>query len=87
LLSYIEFPLALPSILAAIRSGFTLSIVGALVAEFVAGGDQGLGALILIAKNQYNTPFMYATLVVLAALAALYYGSTWLLVKLAAAIY
>jgi NitT/TauT family transport system permease protein len=87
LLSHIEFPLALPSILAAVRSGFTLSIVGALVAEFVAGGDQGLGALILIAKNQYNTPFMYATLVVLAVLAALYYGSTWLLVKLAEAVY
>jgi NitT/TauT family transport system permease protein len=87
LLAHVEFPLALPAILAAIRSGFTLSIVGALVGEVVSGGDSGLGSLVVLAKNQYNTPFMFATLVVLAALAALYYAATWLLVKLAEVIY
>jgi NitT/TauT family transport system permease protein len=87
LLAHVEFPLALPALLAAVRSGFTLSIVGALVGEVVSGGDSGLGSLVLLAKNQYNTPFMFATLVVLAALAALYYGGTWLLVKLAEVIY
>lgn len=87
MLAHIEFPLALPAILAAIRTGFTLSITGALVGEFVGGGDQGLGALVLIAKNQYNTPLMFSTLIVLGTLAAVYYGSTWLLIKLADAIY
>ncbi|HEY7418967.1 MAG TPA: ABC transporter permease [Ktedonobacteraceae bacterium] len=87
MLAHIEFPLALPAILAAVRTCFTLSITGALVGEFVGGGDQGLGALILIAKNQYNMPLMFATLVVLGVLAAAYYGSTWLLIKLANAIY
>jgi putative riboflavin transport system permease protein len=87
LLAHVEFPLALPAILAAIRSGFTLSIVGALVGEVVSGGDSGLGSLVVLAKNQYNTPFMFATLVVLAALAALYYGVTWFLVKLAEVVY
>lgn len=87
LLVSIEFPLALPAILAAICTGLTLSITGALVGEFVSGGDLGLGALVQIAKTQYNTPFMFATLVVLGALAALYYGVSWLLVKLAEAIY
>jgi NitT/TauT family transport system permease protein len=87
MLAHIEFPLALPAILAAIRTCFTLSITGALVGEFVAGGDQGLGALVLIAKNQYNTPLMFSTLIVLAVLAAVYYGATWLLVKLADAVY
>lgn len=86
LIAHIEFPLALPAILAAIRTGFTLSIVGALVAEFV-GGSQGLGALVLMAKNQFNTPFMFATVLVLAGLAALYYGITWLLTKVAEAVY
>lgn len=86
LLAHIEFPLALPSLLAAVRTGFTLSIVGALVGEFV-GGDQGLGALVLMAKNQFNTPFMFATVLVLAALAALYYCMTWALSKVAEAIY
>ncbi len=87
LLIHVEFPLALPAILAAIRTGFTLSIVGALVGEIVSGGDQGLGSLVMLAKNQYNTPFMFATLVVLAALAAFYYSATWLLVKTAEWIY
>lgn len=87
LLAYIEFPLALPALLAAVRTGFTLSIVGALVAEFVGNGDQGLGGLVALAKNQYNTPFMFSTLVVLALLAFCYYSATWLLVKLAERIY
>ncbi len=87
LIAHIEFPLALPAILAAIRTGFTLSIVGALVGEFVGGGSSGLGTLVLMAKNQFNTPFMFATILVLAALAALYYGITWLLTKVAEAVY
>ncbi len=87
MLANIEFPLALPALIAGVRTGFTLSITGALVGEFVQGGDQGLGSLLLIAKNQYNTPFMFATLIILAVLAALYYGSTWLLAKVAEKVY
>src|SRR6266436_8694286 len=87
MLANIEFPLALPAILAAIRTGLTLSITGALVGEFVSAGDQGLGALVQIATAQFNTPFLFATLVVLGILAALYYGASWSLVKLAEAIY
>ena len=87
MLVHIEFPLALPAILAAVRTGLTLSITGALVGEFVLSGDQGLGSLVLQAKNQFNLPLMFATLVILAGLAALYYGASWSLVKLAEAIY
>jgi NitT/TauT family transport system permease protein len=87
LLTFIEFPLALPAILTAIRTGLTLSITGALVGEFVSGGDQGLGALVQIAREQFNTPQLFATLVVLAMLAAVYYSASWLLVKLAEAVY
>lgn len=87
LLAFIEFPLALPALLAGIRTGLTLSITGALVGEFVSGGDQGLGALVQIAKEQFNLPLLFATLFILAVLAALYYGATWLLVKLAEAVY
>ena len=87
MLAYIEFPLALPAILAAVRTGLTLSITGALVGEFVSAGGTGLGGLLLQAQNQINTPLLFATLVVLAVLAALYYGSSWLLVKLATIIY
>lgn len=87
MLAHIEFPLALPAILTAVRTGLTLSITGALVGEFVSAGGTGLGGLLLQAQNQINTPLLFATLVILAVLAALYYGSSWLLMKLAAVIY
>jgi NitT/TauT family transport system permease protein len=87
LLAHIEFPLALPAILAAVRTGFTLSIVGATVAEFVNVNVPGLGALLVEAKNQYDVPLMFASILVLAMLAALYYALTGLLVRVAEAIY
>jgi len=87
LLAHIEFPLALPSIIAAVRTSLTLSITGALVGEFFCSPDKGLGALVLIAMNQYNMAFMFATVIILAVLAAVYYTMTWLLVKLAEMVY
>ncbi|HEX9133422.1 MAG TPA: ABC transporter permease, partial [Ktedonobacteraceae bacterium] len=83
----IEFPLALPAILAALRTGLTLSITGALVGEFVSLSGQGLGALVFLAKDQLNAPLMFATLIILAGLAAVFYGASWSLVKLADFIY
>ena len=83
----IEFPLALPAIMAAIRTGLTLSIVGAIVGEFINQGDHGLGSLVLSAGNQYDSALLFATLFVLALMAALYYGFAWALTKLAKRIY
>jgi NitT/TauT family transport system permease protein len=87
MLVHIEFPLALPAIIAALRTGLTLSITGALVGEFVSGSGQGLGALVFVAKDQFNAPLLFATLVILAVLAAVYYSASWLLVKLADIVY
>jgi NitT/TauT family transport system permease protein len=87
MLVHIEFPLALPAILAALRIGLTLSITGALVGEFVNNSAQGLGALVFEAKDQFNAPLLFATLIFLAGLAAVYYTASWLLVKLADIVY
>jgi NitT/TauT family transport system permease protein len=87
MLAHIEFPLALPAILAALRTGLTLSITGALVGEFVSNSGQGLGALVFQAKDQFNAPLMFATLIILAGLAAAYFSASWLLVKLADIVY
>jgi len=87
LLTYIEFPLALPAVLAGVRTSLTLSVMGAVVGEFVSGGDQGLGVFVQLAKEQFDTAGLFATLVVLAVLAALYYGVSWALVKLAEVVY
>ncbi len=73
LLRHIEFPLALPSILAGVRTSLTLSITGAVVGEFVVGGD-GLGELLLVDRSYADTAGVLATLVMLALLAALLYG-------------
>lgn len=83
----IEFPLALPAIMAAIRTGLTLSIVGAIVGEFVNQGDQGLGSLVLSARNQFDSALLFATLLVMALMASLYYGFAWAVTKLANRIY
>jgi len=87
LLAHIEFPLALPALLAGVRTGLTLSVMGAVVGEFVSGGDQGLGALVQLAKEQFDTPALFATLIILGVLAGLYYMTSWLLTKLAEAMY
>jgi NitT/TauT family transport system permease protein len=87
MLVHIEFPLALPAILAALRIGLILSITGALVGEFVNNSAQGLGALVFEAKDQFNAPLLFATLIFLAGLAAIYYSVSWLLIKLADMVY
>ncbi|MDI3341183.1 MAG: ABC transporter permease [Sphaerobacter sp.] len=73
LLWHIEIPLALPSVLAGMRTALTLSITGAVVGEFVLG-DRGLGGLLIIARGNFDTPLVFATLVMLVVLAAAMYG-------------
>jgi len=74
----IEIPLALHTILAGVRNGFTLSITGAMVGEMVMGGH-GLAALLTVQRDSVNTAGMFATIIVLALLA----GAIYTLVSLA----
>jgi len=69
----IEIPLALHTILAGVRNGFTLSVTGAVVGEMVMGGS-GLGTLLTIQRDSFNTAGMFASIIVLALLAALIYS-------------
>ncbi|ADH92587.1 ABC transporter permease [Arcanobacterium haemolyticum] len=69
LMSYIEFPLALPGILAGIRTGFTLSVTGAVVGELVIGGQRGLGIELSTAQHLTDAPGMFAAIAILAVLA------------------
>lgn len=78
LLWRIEVPLALPSILAGLRTSLTLSITGAVVGEFVDSGH-GLGELLLVDYNFADSAGVFATLLMLALLAALLYGLVRLL--------
>ena len=73
ILSRIEVPSALPQILGGLRIGVTLAVVGAIVAEW-AGGDQGLGVLINLARgSMFDIPLMFATLLTIALLGVVLY--------------
>jgi len=70
----LEIPAALPVLLGGVRVGITLSVVGAVVGEFI-GADRGLGALINIARGLFDTPLMFAALLMLMVIASvLYFG-------------
>lgn len=73
LLTHIEVHLALPSLLAGLRTSLTLSITGAVVGEFVVGGP-GLGELLIVQRSQSDSAGVFATLLTLALLAAALYG-------------
>ena len=72
LLRHVELPLALPGILAGLRTSLTLSITGAVVGEFVVG-DRGLGGLLSIARGNLDSALVFATLLMLALLATALY--------------
>ncbi|MDR3069497.1 MAG: ABC transporter permease [Propionibacteriaceae bacterium] len=73
LLVEIEAPLALPSALAGLRNGFTLSITGAVVGEMVMGGH-GLGTLLTVQRDAVDTSGMFATIALLCVVAATIYS-------------
>ena len=79
LLRTIELPLAGPNIMAGLRTGFTLSITGAVVGEMVIGGQRGLGIELVTAQHVNDIPGMFAAIAVLATVAvALYLLLRWL---------
>ena len=66
-------PAALPVFLGGLRIGATLSVIGAVVGEFV-GADRGLGFLINIGRGQYDTALVYVSVFALIAMALCLYG-------------
>lgn len=75
----IEVPAALPQIMGGLKVAVTLSVVGAIVAEWV-GGDRGLGVLLNLARGSlFDTPLLFATLVTIALLGVALYLTVVLL--------
>ncbi|MCI0396875.1 MAG: ABC transporter permease [Chloroflexi bacterium] len=75
----LEVPAALPIILAGLKVGATLSVIGALVGEFVQPKSQGLGFLLVTARYQFKTDLVFVVLLTLAAIALTMYGAVALL--------
>ena len=69
MLVYIQAPLARRAVMTGLRGGFTLSITGAVVGEYVIGGSRGLGQLIAVQANMNDTTGLFATVLTLCVLA------------------
>lgn len=76
ILTEIQFPAALPYILAGMKISGGLSLIGAVVAEFVAGSGSstGLAWRIIEAGNRLDIPRMFAALGLLSLLGILIFG-------------
>jgi NitT/TauT family transport system permease protein len=68
----LEVPSALPVLLGGLKVSVTLSVIGAVVGEFVAA-DRGLGFLINLARGNFDTPLMFVALFTLVVIALLFY--------------
>jgi NitT/TauT family transport system permease protein len=80
----LRLPAAMPYIMAGLKISCTLSIVGVIVGEYVAGiggGKGGLGYAITIAAVQMKTPFLFACGIAAAILGISFYLIVSLLAK------
>jgi NitT/TauT family transport system permease protein len=77
---YVELPLGLRPLLAGVKLGLTLAITGAVIAEFISGAS-GLGYLLTLGRNIFDTPLVFVGLVSLAALTVIAYSAITLLEK------
>jgi ABC-type nitrate/sulfonate/bicarbonate transport system permease component len=68
----VRLPAAIPSVLAGVKLAAALSVVGAVVAEFLAF-DGGLGYRVFNASSNLRTPRLFAALFVLVALGLGFY--------------
>lgn len=70
---HLEIPAALPVFLGGLRIGATLSVIGAVVGEFV-GSDKGLGFLVNVGRGQYDTALVFVAVFTLILMAMCLYG-------------
>ena len=74
----LEVPAALPVILTGLKTSATLAVIGAVVGEFVSSGS-GLGYLVTLARNQYDTPLVLVAVITMTLMALTLYGLVSLL--------
>lgn len=77
----IRFPNALPSMFAGMKVGISFALVGAIVGEFVAG-EVGLGNVILLSQGMFDTPRVFAALLLLGVLGTVLFFAVELVERL-----
>jgi NitT/TauT family transport system permease protein len=77
--SKLELPAAMPVLLAGLKVGATLAVIGTLVGEFVQPRSEGLGYLLVTARYQFKTDLVFVVLITLGVIALSLYGLVSLL--------
>ncbi len=72
-LSKLEIPGAMPILLTGLKTSATLSVIGAVVGEFI-NANAGIGFMISVARNQFDTSLVYVGVITLALMARTLYG-------------
>ena len=80
MLKSLELPAALPVFLGGLRIGATLSVIGAVVGEFV-GAKSGLGFMVNVGRGVYDTSLVFVAVFTLIAMALILYGLVSLIEK------
>ena len=69
----VEVPSTMPALLAGLRIGATLAVIGVTVGELV-GGNTGLGFLITFGQGQANAAMVFNAILLLTAIGIVLYG-------------
>jgi NitT/TauT family transport system permease protein len=77
----IRFPMALPFFFSGLKVAITLSVIGAVVGEFV-GSDKGLGYLILSATSYWKMELAFSAMILLSLMAILLFAAVELVERL-----
>jgi len=77
----VRLPMALPFFFAGAKVAITLSVIGAVVGEFV-GSDRGLGYVILSATSYWKTELAFSSMILLSLMAILLFGAVELVERL-----
>lgn len=78
----VQVPHALPTLFTGIKVAAALAATAAVVAEFVSS-DRGLGYLLVDYTNRFDTPGVFAAILVLSVMGLLLYGVVELIERLA----
>ncbi len=76
----VRFPSSIPSLMAGLRIGATLAVIGVTVGEFV-GGETGLGYLITYGEGQADTAMVFDSIFLLTVIGLTMY---WLVASIEA---
>jgi NitT/TauT family transport system permease protein len=69
----IRFPSALPHFFAGLKVAITLSVIGAVIGEFV-GAEKGLGFLVIESTSHFKTPLAFGAMALLGLMSIVLFG-------------